>query len=280
MLPLLAVAVLACHEKPLYKREFSTEEKAALSKQLLAGGGRYYYQGSVPEQFLIDEALALDPKHAAAWREKGVPYLKRGLAKEMAAYYDKAIALDKEWVGWHAYNLLYFYRDYEGAIALFNATDTITPGFTDYPQGQSVDYMRGLCYYGLGNYETALNYFSRYVEEVKQRLDESWVDPYAFLYRALTHEKLGNTEVALSDLDKALAGYPSMADGFYHKGRIHLGLGNRPEAQRQLAQAKESFRRGLYHQRPYVEVQEQLFMEDIEALERKLSGVLVLNMTK
>jgi hypothetical protein len=66
------------------------------------------------------------------------------------------------WQGWRGYLKLFFYRDYESAIADFNATDTLTTGFTDYPQSMSVDYLRGLAYFQLGEEEKALDYYTKY----------------------------------------------------------------------------------------------------------------------
>ncbi len=198
-----------------YQKEFTDEERLRLSKQLafVAADDYYNYQGSVSDQFLLDEALEHNSENTLAWRERGIPYLKRGFPHKMHTYYKKAVEYDPlHWQGWRGYVYLYFYRDYQRAIADFDATDTLNPKFTDYPQGQSVDYMRGLCYYGLENYPTALEYFTRYIDEATQEKDESYVDTYAFLYRGLTYEKLNQIDSALTDFDRALKYYPQLSD--------------------------------------------------------------------
>lgn len=261
--------IFSCKNEKWYKKEFSDEDKKKLSAQLLAGDGNFFYQGTVPEQFVLDQALEFNPENAAVWRKKSVAYLKRGLAVEFNKYYKKTIAYDPvTWQGWRGYNYLYFYRDYESAIADFNATDTLTPNFIDYPQGQSVDYMRGLCYYGLNNDSTALEYFSKYIEEITLEKDESWVDVYAFLYRGLTFEKLGNPDAAIVDFNKALKYYPNFADSFYHLSRIYNKRGDFKTAKKLIEEAKKYFKMGYYHQRPYIEVQEQIYLVDIENLEK------------
>lgn len=268
---LCSVLFFSCHQDHWYKKEFTAAEKIKLSNQILAGDGHYYYQGSVPDQFMLDEALMYHPDNAAAWRERGTAYVKRGLAQEAMAYYGKAVELDPvEWQGWRGYLYLYLYRDYEKAIADFDATDTLTPDFTDYPQGQSVDYMRGLCYYGLKDYTTALRYFSKYIEEVTLDVDESWVDTYAFLYRGLTFEKLDNPDAALLDFNTALKYYPNLSDCFYHKSRIYSKMGDNKKAMVLLQEAKKFYSQDYFHQRPYVEVQEQIYLYDIELLEKEI----------
>lgn len=268
---LLSFSAFSCQQESWYSKKYTEAEKEKLSRQLLASDGKQYYQGSVPEQYVLEEALQLDPKHAAAWRELGAAPLKRGFPKEAMAAYAKAVEYDPEgWQGWRGYLYLYFYRDYEKAIADFNATDTITPDVTDYPQGQSVDYMRGLCYYGLNDFQTALEYFSRYIEEVTADPGESWVDPYAFLYRGLTYEKLNRVDLALLDFDKGLKNYPMLSDCFYHQARLHLASGSYEKALTLINEARLHFVDGFYHQRPYVEVQDQIYVEDIERLEEEI----------
>lgn len=197
LLLIWALLAFSCHKEDWYKKQFSDVEKAELSARLLAAESKHYDQGTVADQFILEESIINNPENAATWQEIGGPYLKRGLAKEAMHFYGKAVKLDPvSWQGWRGYLYLYFYRDYVNAIADFDATDILTPDFTDYPQGQSVDYMRGLCYYGLEDYTTALQFFSKYIEEVTLEKEESWVDVYAFLYRGLTFEKLNKPELA------------------------------------------------------------------------------------
>ena len=282
-LKLAAIVLLlsACQQREWFKKEFSQQEKLDLSEQLLNGRG-YYYQGSVPEQFVLDEALMMNPNNADVWREKGVAWLKRGFGADMNPFYAKAVELDAEkWSGMRGYIYLYFYRDYGRAIADFNATDTLTEDFIDHPQGQSVDYMRGICYYGLTDYNKAIAYLNKYVESVIIKEGEAWADPYAVLYRGLTFEKLGQDERAIEEFDRVIRIYPNVSDPFYHKARIFAKNGNYHEALQLVGTAKNYFEKGYSHQRPYVEVLEQIYMVDIEELEKEIreaaSGKNIIN---
>ncbi len=267
----ISLLIISCEQREWYKKEIKEDEKVQLASQLFNGAGHYYYQGSVPEQFLLEEAQSHDLENAAIWRERGVPYLKRGFGSEMFPYYQRAVELDPEkWSGIRGYIYLYFYRDYGRAIADFDATDTLTEDFVDHPQGQSVDYMRGICYYGLTDYNKALAYFNKYVESVIRKEGENWVDAYAVLYRALTFEKLGQENRALEEFDRVIRIYPNLSDPFYHKARITLKNGNRMEASELIVKAREYFEQGYYHQRPYVEVLEQIYLMDIESLEEEI----------
>lgn len=262
---------LSCQKEEWYKKEFTDTEKVKLSKQLLAGSG-YYYQGTVPEQFILDESLLHNPDNADTWRELSAATVKRGLAKEAMATYAKAIASDPaKWQGWRGYLYLYFYRDFESAIADFDATDTLTLDFTDYPQGQSVDYMRGIAYYGLKDYSSAEKYFSRYINEVTRDEGEEWVDVYAFLYRALSYENMEKPDSAILDFNTGLKYSPNLSDFYYHKSRVLHKAGDSEEALKMIQEAKNFFEQGYFHQRPYVEVLAQIYLSDIEDMEKRLS---------
>jgi tetratricopeptide (TPR) repeat protein len=271
----------ACQKREWYKEEFAVAEKKILAEQLLEGEGRYY-QGSVPSQMILQEALQMNSENPDIWREVNAPFVKRGFAVENHNTFAKVVALAPElWQGWRGYLYLYFYRDYERAIADFNATDTLTP-ITDYPQGQSVDYMRGLAYYGLNENEKALHYFSLYVDEVTKRNGEEWVDVYAFLYRGLTYERLNRKGLAIIDFTTGNKYAGQMVDFPFHKARILIDEpnSNPGEIVKLFKVAKENFSKGYYHQRPYVEVHNQLYEEDIRELEKRISDVVVISKTR
>lgn len=264
---ILAFFLTSCAQEKWYKKEFSIIEKVALSESMMAADERYFYQGTIPMQFLMEEALTLDPNHALAWREQGAATVKRGLAVEAMSYWEHVLDIDAQtWQGWRGYLYLYFYRDYVRAIADFDATDSLTLDFTDYPQGQSVDYMRGIAYYALGDYQSALNYFTKYIDEVSEDEGESWVSIYAFLYRGLVYEKLNRYDLALADFDKTIKYDENLSDAYYHEARIFLNQGDVAKAIRMLATANTQFKKGFYHQRPYVEVIDQVYQVDIDHL--------------
>lgn len=271
---LIGIVLVSCEKREWFKKEYSEIEQKQLAQQLLRTRGAYY-QGSVAEQYLFEEGLNHDSTNAGLWQGVATPYLKRGYGKEAFKAYDQAVKNDPDkWQGFRGYIYLYFYRDYGRAIADFNATDTLTKDFIDHPQGQSVDYMRGICYYGLTDYNKALAYFNKYVESVIAKEGEAWVDPYAVLYRGLTFEKLGLENRAFEEFDRATRIYPNLSDPLYHKARILAKNENYTQAKNVLQEAREYFQDGYYHQRPYVEVLEQIYLIDLERLEEEIESNL------
>ena len=75
------------------------------------------------------------------------------------------------------------------------------------------------------------------------------------------------------EFDKAEKIYPKLSDLFYHRARIALNQGRIADAERLLQTAREYFQEGYYHQRPYVEVLEQIYIQDIDKLEKEIADL-------
>lgn len=266
---ILLILLASCTNREWYKKDFPEDIKKQYSPQLRAGRG-YYYQGSEPERFQLKEAFLMDSTDADLWRELGTARVKRGIADEMYHYYGGAVNRKPEkWAGFRGYLYLYFYRDYRRAIDDFNLGDEAN-GQVDYSQGQSHDYMRGICYYGLKEYEESLVFLNRYIDKITSEEGSEWVDVYSILYKGLSLAKLKMFDEALIAFDEAEVLYPKLSDLFYHRARINCSQKKYLEALENLKVAKKYYEQGYYHQRPYVEVLEQLHIQDIDKLEREI----------
>jgi tetratricopeptide (TPR) repeat protein len=260
-----------CKQSDNFK-DYSLSDRKRMSVEYLENGEKNFRQGSPENMELIEIAIKLDPNNAAAWRELSVPYLKRGMPHEWKPLFDKAVEIDPiAWQGWRGYLKLFFYRDYVSAIKDFNATDTLTPNFTDYPQSMSVDYLRGLAYLQLDDKQKALDYFTKYIDEVTAKSGEDWVDVDAFIHRAIVFIKLSELEKAKLDLEKCLKYYSSSSDSYYHLSEINYQLNNKEIAKEQIMEAKRLYKKGYYMHRPYVETFGQIELSDIEEMERKIA---------
>jgi len=167
LLFIISIVSVSCQQPTaLYKRAFTKVEKEKLVDQMTNNLIRKFGQGSVAEIMVLREALQMQPRNADLWREIGVPYGKRGMAMEFYENYGKAAKYDPlNWQGWRGYMYLYFYRDYERAIADFDSLDKLTPNFVDYPQSTSIHFMRAICYLQLGEYDKALSFWDAHIEE-------------------------------------------------------------------------------------------------------------------
>ncbi len=260
----LSVCVLCV----LFSCQQSKREKAeAIYKRAI-----HYPQGSMMSINGIKRATEIDSTYAQAVYELSVAYLKRGLPHKWKPQYDKSVLLDSiHRIPWRGYLYLMFYRDYEKAISDFDLSDVITPNFKDAPQGQSVDYWRGIAYLGLKDYENSIAYFDTYINSETEEFGEDWVEMTAFLYRGIAYFESENFEQALLNFDTQLKHSRNRsADAKYYKAKILQKMDRIEEARTVIDEAIEDFNIGYFNNRPYVEVLRQLYIEDLEALKTTL----------
>ncbi len=268
-LAVLALALMtlgACQQTPAhYQRALSDMERADVAKVLEGGMVQQYYQGTAAEQMTIRYALSLDSANADLHRERGIAWAKRGLKSKWQGYDDAARLDPLQWQGYRGYMHLYFNRDYRRAIADFTALDSLTPGQTPYPQATSVHYMRGVAHMQLGEYATALDYFDRWLAEETVRVEEIYLGPQVWQYRAVCLDSLGRT----SEAEQSLAHGLKVAEGnsgelWYYLGRRHEARGGFAEAQRHYTEALAKAKRGYTFSRPYVEEFYEVSVREIE----------------
>ncbi len=251
----------------------SEVERKELSAKLYQDAESFHAgQGAPFVMTKLEEAVEIDPNNCDALRELSVAYLKRGMIDVWKIKFDKAIECDpKIWVPWRGYLYLQFYRDYENAIADFDASDTLTPNFTDAPQGHSVDYWRGIAYLGLKDYENSIKYLDRYLEDVTKKNGEDWAEPTAFLYRGIALYENNNSEDAIKDFDKMiLYNKNKTADGSYYKALILFEESKCEEAKIELNTAIANFNLGYYNKHDYTEVLKQIYIQDLNNLQKRI----------
>ena len=267
----LAIIMLGCKKyesTPLKK--FTSEEKVALTEQLLNGTG-FYWRGSAGEQMMIEEAKKFNPQHATVFREQGLPYLMRGMAADFYPHFQKMVQADStEWQGYRGYYYLYLYRDYERAIADFDDVDERTPNFVDYPNTVSVDYMRAICYEKLQKPVKALEYINKHIKREKETVGENYIYVVAFIVKGQAHEKLNELNAAKEIYEKAIAIHPKNADLKYYYGKLLLKLGEKNEAAKVLAECREQFKKEEYNTRSFSEEFYQIYIQDIEEAEMRI----------
>ncbi|WP_291965428.1 tetratricopeptide repeat protein [Maribacter sp.] len=230
----------------------------------------FYMQGSVAFQNGIAEAVSIDPTFEPGVYELSVADLKRGLPNEWLPQYNKAVVLNPEQrIPWRGYLYLWFYRDYEKAIADFNASDSLTP-YLDYPQGHSVDFWRGIAYLGAKDYENSIVYWDKHITRETEDSGEDWVELEAFLYRGIAYYESDNIEKANENFDKVIQYFTNSADAKYYKAQLLRSEGDKKAALNMIEDAIVDFNNGYYNNRAYVETLRQIYLEDLEELKSKI----------
>lgn len=262
----IVLALLACQGQQ-ESRAFTDRSKVADS---IFNLDEPMLQGSKESQLKFKKVVEMDSTHDEALREISVPFLKRGMPHEWLPRFNKAVAQNPEtWVPYRGQHYLLFYRDYQKAIADFNASDTLTP-HTDHPQGHSVDYWRGIAYLGLKDYKNSIAYFDKHIKKETEDTGEDWVELEAFLYRGITHMELENFETAINDFKKIETLYKSSAEAKYYWAKCLLAKGEKVEAVSLLEEAETDYKNELRLSHNYVEMPYQIYLTDITALKSSL----------
>lgn len=251
----------------------SCQTKREKAEEAYGFGVSNFGQGSAGSMNGIARAIEIDSTYEQAVYELSVAYLKRGMPHQWKAQYDKAVLLDSVTrVPWRGYLYLWFYRDYKKAIADFDASDTLTPNFTDQPQGHSVDYWRGIAYLGLKDYDNSILYFDKYIHQEIEESGEDWVELTAFLYRGIAYYEAGNFEKARYNFEKRLEhGRDISADAKYYLAVMTQKEGQPELAKNHINEAIVDFKDGYFNNRPYVETLRQIYLEDLLLLKNELA---------
>jgi len=230
-------------------------------------------RGSPKNMRLLEKAVVIDPKNDLAWRELSLPYLYAGMIKEWNENMSNAVDLNAEaWQAWRGYQKLYFFRDYSGALFDFDATDTLTWDKTDYPQNISVDYLRGLCYLGLEQYDESTRYFNKYIADESEKVGEKYVDETAFLYLGIICNYQSKYKEAIKYFNRAVEFEKGVADVDYHKAQALLNIGKHSEAEELLLNAKKKFEDDERMRGWYYETIEELSINDFATLEASIKS--------
>lgn len=251
--------------------KLSEHEKRKLASNYLSLGN-LLEDGSPKKMRLLEKAARIDPRNELVWKEMAGPYLIRGKYKEWNEYYEKAIELNPEaWQAWRGHSKLFYFKDYGGALFDFDATDTLTVDKTDYVGVTTVDYLRGLCYYGLKNYNKSKEYFDKYlkIENAKEGTKE--IDATAHVYLGLIANYYQDYKLAIETMEEGIKVNDELADLHYHKAYAHFMKGEIESAAADLQRAKDLFEEDKYHKNRFYEVIEQIYKRDLTELENEIS---------
>jgi tetratricopeptide (TPR) repeat protein len=241
---------------------------------LLYNEARSFYQGTRQSQQYYDSAIRVCPDYAESWREISVPYLKRGDFYTWRKYMDVAVALKPNpLLGVRGWCLFKFLRDYKGALNDLRRLDTLT----EFHPSNSGDgnynlyVVMALCERELGNYQQALHYFSLGIDSALSQHGEAWVGFSDYLHRAVTKMRIKDYAGALLDLDRQQKKYDNYAEIYYYRGLVLHSMHREKEAVTWLEKARTLAATGHKLSDIYCEMQDEVFVEDIEEAIRRIN---------
>lgn len=250
------ILVILC----LFSCDKSAELKSSYDENLLNLQRRNYYQGSKKRQANSDQLIAINPNESSYYQGKSMAHTKIGDYHIAFPLLEKAWALDAKETGYYyGWLLLYYYRDYERAIDKLNTYDDFTPKSPDFCWGEHINYLKGLCYKQMGDYEAAIQEFDRLIN-----YEGEFVDVYAYVYRGICYSNLGQHDLAIRDFDKAILEYEQCAMAYYYKGLSLRTMEDQISSKQSLLKAKSLVEQGYLKRHAYHEAFDGISLEMIE----------------
>jgi len=226
----------------------------------------HFRQGSPIEQMYLDSSIYYNPSNADAYFEKSAWQIKIGNYYKYFQFMDKAVELKpKVYLGHRGVIKLYYLRDYIGAISDLKSYNLLFPDSEEIAaRGENTNHLLGMAYMGLEDYRKAISYFSKCIATAEKNGQLDYVDIYTFVNKAICHIELKEYDLAQSELDKVLKQYDKCSEAYYYLAHIYFINHESSDACKAMASAKLYFLQGYFQNDPYREVQNQLYLEDIE----------------
>lgn len=227
-------------------------------------------QGQNLSQKIFNVLIFQDPKFSDAYFEKSVAHNKRGNYDEGFKLLNKAVELDPKlhlgYRGWLKYHKV---KDYNGCISDLKKLDSLTPNFVDAPWGDNIHYVLGLAYKGLQKNDLALLEFNKAL----MHDDSSFVNTNLFLHKGIICYQGEKFEEALRNFEAyRKINYNNVTPEYcYWKGKVFNALQKNDSTLILLKQSKELYLKGYKNKDIYNEVQDELYLSDIEQLLNKLN---------
>tara|TARA_B100000809_G_scaffold34084_1_gene29903 strand:+ start:12830 stop:13681 length:852 start_codon:yes stop_codon:yes gene_type:complete len=178
---------------------------------------------------------------------------------------EKAVKLEPEdgsaYYGWV---LLYYYRDYEKALSVLEQCDAYTPGFSDAPMGDDIHYLKGLCHFQMKHYQTALDEFDIYINNMARTHGEGFVNVYTFIQKGRCLKALGRFDESILSYKKAIKYYKKCTEAYYFMGLTQLEMNEKDSACLNFNFALDLIKKGHKSSDTYVEYFHEIYTLEIE----------------
>lgn len=224
-----------------------------------------FRQGTYASQALMDSLLLICPTQAIVWREKSVPYLKRGDYATWFKLISKAVELEPQnYLQIRGWCRIKFLHDYKGGLKDLERYDSLTPGRYKVVDDTHIKVWMGIANQQLNNPEKALKLFDEAIKITIDIKGIDWIGTYDFLYRAILKLQINDFEGAIHDLNLQIIKYDKLADAYYYRGLAKNKIGLLKQAKADFNLALSFYKQGYHIEDAYVRMPGQVDLEEIE----------------
>ncbi len=252
-----------------YQEKFAPYKDSSFIKNpstFLSLGYKQVYNGNdqIGNYFMTLALNHYTEKNADLFHMLSVQNTKNGNYFLATKYLDSAVSYSKEEYGYYGWVMLYYYRDYKRALKYLTIYDSLTLNFSDFPVGENINMLKGLCFLMQKDNKNANVEFSKYIQETKKEKGEKWVEVSTFYYAGIAMSNSGNDKAAIDYYDLAIKYYPYFLEAYYERGKCYTRIGKKEKGLKSLQKAKQLFVRGYQKKDVYVEIFYPVYLQDIE----------------
>lgn len=264
----LAYKLERCH-KAINAQEILEflEEKHFTKKQILEMGTYISYHGNDQcGNDLMNLCIAKnDSITAGDWHAYYVQNTKHGNYAEAIQALEKSLAINaKEMEGYYGWVLLYYYRDYEKSLKHLNHYDCLTPQDVDAPVGENIHFLKGLCYYQLGQYQNAIKEFELNEKFEINHFGQKNCNTYIYFYIARNYEKLNDLKKAENYYKKAIKQSQFPIEANFYLGLLYKQSNKLELSKKHIEKSLKDIKLGYKQQDIYVELFDEVYQTQIE----------------
>lgn len=252
-----------------YQEKFAPYMDSSFMKNpytFLSLGYKQVYNGNdqIGNYFMTFALNHYTEKNTDLYHMLSVQNTKNGNYFLATNYLDSAVRYSKETYGYYGWVMLYYFRDYKRALNYLTIYDALTPNFSDFPVGENINMLKGLCFLMQKDNENAILEFSKYMQETTNTIGEKWIDVSTFYYAGIAMSNSGNDKAAINYFNLAIKYNPHFLEAFYEKGKCFNRLGKKKKGLKNLQMAQQLFVQGYQKTDVYVEIFYPVYLQDIE----------------
>jgi len=267
---ILFITLIACN-KPAEIREVPERDFAAMSQAELDSLGdwynnvsNYFLQVSENHRRYKDSALIVAPDNIEYRQVYSYSYKKAGEHLKAMKILNEAVRRDSlngsvEAMEYRAWSLLYYYRDYKGAIRDINNIEKLTGFRYNTCWGEPCGFQKGQAYYQLGDYEKAIETLLIVNEEEAKLGFDTKDNFYIHFYLARAYHKNGDFEKAMQHYNIVLNFDDEFSEAIFYKGLLLKEKGQKAAAKLLFEKAGQLLKEDKKMDEPYIERFDELF---------------------
>ena len=259
-----SVTLLSCSVEGNKESKFDnlSETQKDSVAQYYHNFSNYFLQPSDMYRKLKDSALMIVPDNVEYRQKLSYSYKKRGEHIKAMEQLNQAVDFDikqnsTDALGYRAWSLLYYYRDYEGAINDINKIEAMTGMTYNICWGEPCGFQKGQALYRLKKYEEAIKAFDKVNEEEEKRGFDTKDNIYILFYKGRCLEELGRLKEAMKCYQNAIGSYNTFPEAYYRIGKIFAKKDNEKGARANYYKAKELLNYKI--QEPFIERFDEVF---------------------